>query len=238
MNWLKDVLRPFVVHFPMLGEITFLPWRFVHRVLHAGDDEAEEIRRYTFFWLSIYLILQPRVLPMVAGQPQRAGNESIAKSFESQLLILVAILLFSLVCWISERNNKRLGIDTCLNLILPVVFTASVLDTFFDWLSLETYRHFGLNENAVFTKCRGPYDTRCIDGLIAGHPSASFGLSLIHSLGEGHFMFLLVVLYFFGLEPLRDKKYLQIDNRAMKAAVAVILYLFCQFLRLHSNHLL
>src|ERR1700733_9416441 len=67
-----------------------------------------------------------------------------------RLMILIAILLFSLACWISERSNKPLGIDTYLNLILPIIFTASVLGTFLDWLSLATYRHFGLNQYAVF----------------------------------------------------------------------------------------
>ncbi len=242
MKWIKHIFRPFWDYLPLLAEITFAPWWFLDRVLDLNDEEddesdeeADKLRHYAFFWAAMYLIIQPYTLPS-----RLTGSESggLVKSFEKEILLLVVIVAFSFVFLLTRKKNEEIKLDTFLNLIIPVMAPAIFLNVIVDALALVYLERLGLGRQAIFTQCKGLYDYRCVGGLLREQSGAPYAFSLTNSLLEGHFVALFGILYIFGLHRLRNKKQFPVDNEIARVACMIFLYLFSQFVSLHSNGIL
>ena len=98
MRWLEHIYHPFVAYLPIVGDILFRPWHFVRKVVERDDKFAKRLRGCSFFLASVYLIIQPYLLPKeVSAEP-----EGLVGHFKDDILMLALIAIF-----IDSRARSR-----------------------------------------------------------------------------------------------------------------------------------
>jgi hypothetical protein len=233
MRWLKHICKPFVEYLPLLADILFRPWRFTRGVVQGTAEYTDNLRRCSFFLASIYLILQPYLLP----QKMASSQKGFTGAFQKEIVLLVMIAAFSAAFPLIERKNKQVTLDTFLNLIIPLMVVSIFIDTGISNLAQLYLQRLGLSLSDIYVTCRGLFKYRCLSEVLpAGHTNFYF-TALAYSVIEGHLKALIVLCYFVGLEPLRTRKYLPVMSKAGTLAFVFVMYLMFQALNLYSNDL-
>lgn len=234
MSWLKHICKPFVQYLPLIADILFRPWRFTHGVVEGTKEYTENLRRCSFFLLSIYLILQPYLLP----EKMASSQKGFTGAFQKEIVLLVIIAVFTAVFPLIERKNKQVTLETYLNLIIPLIIVAVFIDTGVSDLAQVYLQRLGLSLSDIYVTCRGLFKYKCLSEILPTRHANLYIAALTYSLLEGHLKALIVLCYFVGLEPLRTNKYLPTMSKAGTFAFVSGLYLVFQALNLYSNNLL
>jgi len=234
MRWLEHIYHPLVAYPPIIRDILVRPWLFMRKVVEDDEHFSEKLRHCSFFLTSIYLIIQPYLLPKkISVEP-----ESLVQHFEEAILMLVIIAAFSVVFLIVERKNKDLTLDTFLNVVIPVLLVAVFLSTATEFITQSYLETLGLSRLQIYVSCRGVFDYRCLGQFNPQNSTSMYRFALASSLLEGHLKAVLVACYIVGLDPLRSRKKVPVDSKAGRVGIVIFIYLLAQLVVLNANGLL
>ena len=233
MRWLEHIYHPFVAYLPIVGDILFRPWHFVRKVVERDDKFAKRLRGCSFFLASVYLIIQPYLLPKeVSAEP-----EGLVGHFKDDILMLALIAIFSAVFPIIERRNRDLNLDTFLNFTIPLLLVAVFVSTAIELIAQTRLESLGLSRVQMYVTCRGLFNYQCLSEIMPGNANEFYRFALANGLLEGHLKALVVAGYVVGLDPLRSRKNVPIESKAFRIGFVIFIYIGVQLFVLNSNGL-